>query len=87
MPASNYVHNHLLRQVLFTQGIWGTLIPSAKIKAKGEFNVSADIDMSTEYDLNNVTVIAMIVKKGSTSAQDYVENVQECKLGQIKKWD
>ncbi len=87
MPASNYVHNHLLRQVLFTQGIWGTLIPSAKIKAKGEFNVSADIDMSTEYDLNNVTVIAMIVKKGSTAAQDYVENVQECKLGQIKKWD
>jgi hypothetical protein len=87
MSASNYVHNHLLRQVLFAKGIWGTLIPSAKIKAKGEFNVSADVDMSAEYDLSKVTVIAMIVKKGSAAAQDYIENVQECKLGEIKKWD
>ncbi len=87
MSSANYVHDHLLRQVLFTQGIWGTLIPSAKIKAKGDFNVSADIDMSPEYDLNKVSVIAMIVKKGSGASLDYVENVQECKLGQIKKWD
>jgi hypothetical protein len=87
MSSSKYIHNHLLRQVLFTKGIWGTLIPGSKIKAGGEFNVSGDVEMSAEYNLNNVTVIAMIVKKGASAAQDYVENVQECKLGSIKKWD
>jgi hypothetical protein len=87
MSAANYKHNHLLRQIIFKPGLWGTSIPASYMKAGGEFAVKEDIDMSTEFDLTKVSILAMVVKKGATADQDYVLNVQECKLGSIKKWD
>lgn len=87
MSSANYKHNHLLRQILFKPGLWGTQISASSIKPGGEFIVKEDIDMSAEYDLTKVTILAMIVKKGADATQDYVMNAQECKLGSIKKWD
>jgi len=87
MSSAKYIHNHLLRQVLYKKGIWGTLIPTEKITTKGEFNALLNVYINPEFNQNNLTVIAMIVKKGTGATQDYIENVQECKLGSIKKWD
>lgn len=87
MSAADYKHNHLLRQIVFKPGLWGTTIPANYLKAGGEFAIKEDVDLSTEYDLSKVSVLAMVVKKGATADEDYVMNVQECKLGSIKKWD
>lgn len=87
MSSTDYKHNHLLRQIIFKPGLWGTAIPGNYLKAGGEFAIKEEVDMSTEYDLTKVSVLAMVVKKGATPDEDYVMNVQECKLGSIKKWD
>lgn len=87
MSAADFKHNHLLRQILFKPGLWGTSISASANKAGGEFIVKEEVEMSSEYDLDKVHILAMVVKKGSDAASDYVLNAQECKLGSIKKWD
>lgn len=87
MSAANFRHNHVFRQSL-VNGLHGDAIDAAKMKAGGEFVKTYSLDASSEWDLSKVSVLAMIVKKGSSGAtQHYVENVQECKLGETKKWD
>ncbi len=86
MPASNFKHNHAFRQSL-VNGFHGDAIDAAKMKAGGEFVKTYTLDASSEWDLSKVHVLAMIVKKGAGATQHYVENAQECKLGEVKKWD
>jgi hypothetical protein len=86
MSASNYVHNHVFRQAI-TPNFKGDVITTSKIKPNGEFIKTYVLDMNPEWNESKTSVIAMIVKVGTSPSTHYVENAQECKLGEIKKWD
>ncbi len=86
MPSSKYKHQHVLRQSL-ESGMWGVTIDPSKLKAKGEFVQKYTLDISSEWNVANVNIIAMIVKKGASVTAHTIENAQECKLGSVKKWD
>ncbi len=87
MSSANYKHNHLLEMALIAPGYWGTPIPAANMKPKGEFVLSGEVVLPAYVDVTKASVLAMIVKKGASASQDDIANAQECKLGEIKNWD
>jgi hypothetical protein len=83
-PIVNFSHIRTLRKVLTADT--GDAIPEAVSTQGGEYVKTFTVNVSA-YKTADLSVIAFINKKGSTSTGHEILNAQSVKLGSNKNWD
>ena len=83
-PIEGYEHNHTLRLTLSEP--LGDLIGSSFLVPGGEYIKEYEVDIS-DYDKDNLSIVAFINYVGPTYLEHEVLNVQNCRINSTKGWD
>lgn len=83
-PITGFKHNNTVRKIVSSTD--GDLISSSSIVAGGEFKKTYSVSLSG-YNQNKLSVIAFILKKGTSATTYEVMNVQKASVGSLKNWD
>ena len=83
-PILGYEHNHTLRLSLSEP--LGDLIGSSFLVPGGEYIREYEVDIS-DYDKDNLSIVAFVNYVGPTYLEHEVLNVQNCRINSTKDWD
>lgn len=83
-PIVGFKHNNTVRKII--SATEGDAISASSIVAGGEFKKTYSVSLSG-YNQNKLSVIACILKKGTSATTYEVMNVQKVSVGSLKNWD
>jgi len=83
-PIINYAHNNTLRASAFPNSFGGSLNDDDKIDMT--YSTSFQMNIS-DYNKENLSVVAFIIKIGDTILDHEILNAQKCSVDGFQDWD
>lgn len=83
-PIVGFKHNSTVRKII--SATEGDAITASSIVAGGEFKKTYSV-LLNGYNQSKLSVIAFILKKGTSATTYEVMNVQKTAIGSLKNWD
>lgn len=83
-PIVSFKHNNTVRKII--SATEGDAIPASYLTAGGDFKKTYSVSLSG-YNQSKLSVIAFILRKGTSATTYEVMNVQKANVNSLKNWD